>query len=299
MSYQDAENTYVGQEAVRSCAGPMCRSAEDVRLFMTGVIARKPWLVDPQCLPIPWRTDEEVLPPKLCFGMGTSDGQVSVTPPLRRALETVRKRLTDAGHKVIDYTPHEMTEARNIVFKMYSADGGQEFQQDTDASGEPLHPQTEQWLGKSANAPRPTVSETWQNQHRRTLLAQRWLERWEATAAVTGTGRPIDGLIFPSLPFPAVRHDSDYPSHYASLSPLLDLTTGSFPVTWVDLEKDEVPRDFKPLSESDKEVVDFYGSPKNHENSPVGLSLIARRLEEEKVAAMLQLIGDLVPVDSH
>lgn len=33
------------------------------------------------------------------------------------------------------------------------------------------------------------------------------------------------------------------------------------------------------------------GSPKNHENALVGLAVIARRLEEEKVVAMLELIS--------
>jgi amidase len=40
----------------------MCRSAKDVRLFMSSLIAQKPWLYDQQCLPIPWRTEEKELP---------------------------------------------------------------------------------------------------------------------------------------------------------------------------------------------------------------------------------------------
>jgi amidase len=48
-------------------------------------------------------------------------------------------------------------------------------------------------------------------QLKRAELATAWLERWQATAEKTGTGRPIDGLIMPSTPFPAIRHDSGYP----------------------------------------------------------------------------------------
>jgi hypothetical protein len=33
------------------------------------------------------------------------------------------------------------------------------------------------------------------------------------------------------------------------------------------------------------------GHPKNHENALVGLAIIARRLEEEKVVAMMELIS--------
>lgn len=298
VPYQDVTNTFLGQEAVRSCAGPMARSVADLHLFMTSLLAQKPWLRDSQCLPIPWRAEDEILPEKLCFGMGWSDGSVSPTPPLLRALEITKRKLIEAGHVVIDYTPFEMAEATEIVIKMWSADGGEEFQRDCDASGEPLHPDIESWLGKSANAPKPTVFETWQNQHRRTLLAQRWSERWEATASETGTGRPIDGLIMPSLPFPAVPHDSQYPSHYAQLAPLLDLTSGSFPVTRVDMEKDQLPANQTFLSERDRAAMEFYRHPSKFENSPVGLSITARRLEEEKVLAILRLMSDVVGCDN-
>jgi amidase len=45
--------------------------------------------------------------------------------------------------------------------------------------------------------------------------------------------------------------------HWGALSPLLDLTTGVFPVTQVDLEKDVVPANWKPISETDKKVMDY------------------------------------------
>ncbi|GME64974.1 hypothetical protein BP5796_11335 [Neofusicoccum parvum] len=292
VSYQRVANTFLGQEAVRSCAGPMCRSAADIRLFMAALAQQEPWLHDPQIVPLPWRRDEETLPGKLCFGFAMGDGVVTPTPPLRRAMEITRQKLLAAGHAVVEYIPYEHTDAAEIIHKMWSADAGQEFQRDTDASGEPLHPHLEAWLGRSAKKTPQTVFETWQNQHRRTALQTAWLERWQATAAITGTGRPIDGLIMPLTPFPAVRHDAGYPYHWGPLPPLLDLTTGVFPVTTVDLEKDVVPADWVPISDADKMVMEYYATPKNHENAPVGLAVIGRRLEEEKVTALLQVIGD-------
>jgi len=212
VSYQRAANTYMGQEAVRSSAGPMCRSPADIRLFMSSVAAQKPWLLDPQTLPIPWRTEEEDLPKKLCFGFGMGDGNVTPTPPLRRAMEITKAALLAAGHEVIDYLPTEHPESAEIIEKMWSADGGEEFRRDTDASGEPLPPTVENWLGHSAKDAKPmSVFETWQIQNRRTLLQTAWLERWQATQSKTSTGRPIDGLIMPSTPFPAIRHDKGYP----------------------------------------------------------------------------------------
>jgi len=211
VSYQRAANTYLGQEAVRSCAGPMCRSPADIRLFMSSLAAQKPWLYDPQALPIPWRTEEEVLPKKLSFGFGMGDGVVNPTPPLRRAMEMTKAALIAAGHEVIDYIPREHPESSEIIQKMWAADAGEEFQRDADASGEPLQPQVEGWLGRTANLKPLTVFETWQNQHRRSLLQTAWLERWQASKSLTSTGRPIDGLIMPSTPFPAIRHNGGYP----------------------------------------------------------------------------------------
>jgi amidase len=257
VSYQGAVNTYLGQEAVRSTAGPLCRSAADIRLFMSSLASTKPWLADLQCLPMPWRSSEETLPSKLCFGWGMGDGKVTPSPPLRRAMEITKMKLEAAGHEVIDFIPTEQAEAMPIIMKMWSVDGGQEFRRDTDLSGEPLHPHLEDWLGHSSAIKPQTVFETWENQQKRTLLGQKWLERWESTKEVTGTGRPIDGLIMPSTPFPAIRHDGGYPWQFGALSPLLDLTTGVFPVTKVDLEKDKVPKGWQAISEMDQKLMDY------------------------------------------
>lgn len=172
-------------------------------------------------------------------------------------MEITKAKLLAAGHEVIDFVPYEMAAATEIIYKMWEADGGYEFQRDVDASGESLQEFVEKWVGRSVGVKPQTAFETWQNQHRRTLLAEKFLARWQATAAQTSTGRPIDGLLIPSTPFPAIRHGGRYPWQYGTLSPLLDLTTGVFPVTKVDLEKDRVPEDWQPISAKDKEVMDY------------------------------------------
>lgn len=53
VSYQQVTNTFLGQEAVKSSAGPLCRSPEDIRLFMTALAAQRPWEWDPQVIPLP------------------------------------------------------------------------------------------------------------------------------------------------------------------------------------------------------------------------------------------------------
>ncbi|KAL7624816.1 hypothetical protein AAE478_004030 [Parahypoxylon ruwenzoriense] len=227
VSYQQVTNTFLGQEAVRSCAGPMCRSPGDIRLFMASLAAQEPWSTIPR-------------------------------PPLRRAMEMTREKLLAAGHSAIDFVPYETKEAAEIIWKMWLADGAEEIRRDSGLTGEPLPPSVELIYGHSNASLRPlSVTETWQNQQKRAILAQKLLDRWQKTAENTGTGRPIDGLIMPNTPAPTMRHDTRQPWNYGVLSPLLDLTTGVFPVTKVDLEKDVIPRDWQPISEKDREAMKF------------------------------------------
>ena len=56
--------------------------------------------------------------------------------------------------------------------------------------------------------PRPKMSayEVWQLNKERRALRKVLMDRWEATAQQTGTGRPIDAIICPVAPYPAVPH---------------------------------------------------------------------------------------------
>lgn len=93
VTYHKAVNTYVGQEAIRSTAGPLCRSPADIRLFMSALLSTQPHLYDPHCLPIPWRQELEILPKQLVFAFApTGDGNTTPTPPLRRAMSVVVSR---------------------------------------------------------------------------------------------------------------------------------------------------------------------------------------------------------------
>jgi Asp-tRNA(Asn)/Glu-tRNA(Gln) amidotransferase A subunit family amidase len=69
---------FVGLETRRSTAGPLAHSPEDIELFMAAYMAQKPWDVDQDVLPIPWRKAEEVMPlGQLCFAVAWGDEEVS------------------------------------------------------------------------------------------------------------------------------------------------------------------------------------------------------------------------------
>lgn len=159
----------------------------------------------------------------------------------------------------------------------------------------------------------------------RNALAQSWLARWQATAALTGTGRPIDGLLMPAVAAPAQvspqsparpfelmfrlqPFEETIPYSYTALSVLLDLSTACFPVGKVSQELDVLDEDFSIQSEMDALVnawckCFFCPSGKNRLiwcltdrdplrflNAEVGLTIATRRLEEEKACYLLKTV---------
>jgi amidase len=65
-------------------------------------------------------------------------------------MDITRAKLMAAGHEILEFVPYDMATAAEIIYKMWEADGGYEFQRDTDATGEPLQDFVEKWVGHSA-----------------------------------------------------------------------------------------------------------------------------------------------------
>lgn len=82
-----------------SVNGPMSKSLEDITLYSKAVIDAQPWLVDPKCLPIPWRSAERKS--KLRIAVLWHDGLVYPTPPVTRALRETVEKLQAAGHEIV------------------------------------------------------------------------------------------------------------------------------------------------------------------------------------------------------
>lgn len=61
------------------------------------------------------------------------------------------------------------------------------------------------------------------------------------------------------------------------------------PVTHVNALQDELPRDFKPRNSIEKSVYKMYDA-KAMEGLPVGVQVVGKRLEEEKVLCGMSLV---------
>jgi amidase len=85
---------------VRSVAGPITTSLATVEKYMEALPAARPWEIDPQVVPMPWRTELcTTSGKKLRIGFVIDDGVVKVQPPTARAVREVVDALRAAGHE--------------------------------------------------------------------------------------------------------------------------------------------------------------------------------------------------------
>jgi amidase len=145
-------------------------------------------------------------------------------------------------------------------------------------------------------------------------LKKEYLDYWTATEKDTGTGRPVDAVICPLAPFPAARRERFRYLGYSAFVNALDYTSVVVPVTNVDKSVDVVDDDYKPIDDSDAEVqgdcksigsfsrfskmevLTFVATddPEVYDGAHVSLQLVGRRLQEEKMIAIAELVGKAV-----
>jgi amidase len=117
----------------------------------------------------------------------------------------------------------------------------------------------------------------------------KYLDYWNSTSEKTGTARPVDGVILPVAPTAAVINDKYMYYGYTNVANLLDYTCVSFPVTKANQDLDEADDDYVPLSDLDRDDWNAY-DPEAYHGAPVGLQVMGRRLEEEKMLSVAETI---------
>ena len=287
-----------GQEFILAVNGPMSRSLESVRLYCEHVLSEKvsPWNLDHKCLPIPWRTN--ILPPgkKLRFGIvGTNDGLVHVHPPVSRALSMTRKALEAAGHEVIDWPTPDHPEIVKTILAAFFDLGGTAIMEQLTPHNEPIFPSMQAYAA-AARGGETNVGPTKMRQMnmQRNALQKAYLDRWMATA--TTEKGPIDGVIMAVSPWAAPRLGQTQENFYVGYTAvwnLLDFAACTFPVTFVDKRIDQASDSklFRQINDLDGRIQQEY-DPEFYHGAPVSLQIGGRRLEEEKVLEMTQIIAD-------
>ncbi|PPR01516.1 hypothetical protein CVT24_001886 [Panaeolus cyanescens] len=320
LPYYGAANAISGQESISSVLGPMTNSLSGLKTFVKSIVDAKPWNLDPLVIRKPWSEEEWNLcdhggpNAKLCFAIMWDNEIVKPHPPLIRALKMAKSALEDAGHTVIDWIPHRHVEIYKNAETIFVADGNHDYASECAKTGEPLittmAPSEEELEAKTYEFSPPypyakhlvgdppkhlSAYELWSLHEEKRALRKSHLDHWNKTVESTGTGRPVDAILCPSLAYTAVPHGMNTDSFYTTMCNALDYTTSVFPVTTVDPEVDIPQPPHKFHNHEDEAIFNLYATDV-FKGCPVGLQLIGRTLEEEAVIRMTYIVDEALTV---
>jgi amidase len=314
-------NSFDGQGSMLSVVGPLATTPDSLKFLTQALLSRSPWLHDPLVHEIPWRptADLAVSDPHartetpLSFAVLTHDGSCAVHPPVARAIKMVVDALRSRGHTVIDWKPTPShAHLAELAGKIYSFDGGADSRHHFGLSGEEPAPQL-----ISPESPEYSATDIMAVNVAKREAQKDYMEYWNSTAELTGTGRPVDAIISPLAPFAAARPEKYTYLTYSSFVNLLDYTSVVVPVTQVDKSIDKKDENFKAVDEVDQETQDtcksfanytflVYDKIDNHPDDPeiydgahVSVQLVGRRLQEEKMIALAKYVGDALHGKAH
>jgi amidase len=267
LPYEGMSNSMDGQNTVLSVVGPLGTTAASLRLVTKALLSQQPWLYDPLVHEIPWRSEEEEkiqqllqligesVPKekKLTFGVMYTDGVVTPTAPIRRAIELVTKAIEASGHEVITWAPPSHKVLNDTGFNSWVFDGGRDVREAFALSGEPMAKQVSLYAKEMKEFTATEIAET--NVKMRKLKKE-YMDYWTSTTIDTSTGRRVDAVISPLAPWPAARETRYKYYGYSTWVNALDYTSVAFPVTNVDASIDVKSSDFKPIDDKDQEIQD-------------------------------------------
>ncbi|KAF2875867.1 amidase signature domain-containing protein [Massariosphaeria phaeospora] len=312
-----------GQEAVPSVFSPMARTLNDLTYFTRSLIQMKPWNYDYTVHPLAWREDVETEykeKKRLRVGVMRTDGVVDPAPACARALDQVASALTAEGHDVYDVNPPSPYEALYLASQLLLSDGGKTFMSffrtgewnDRGAAQLMSYMRLPKpikyvyylwvkyvrgdhiWAGLLRDWHPKTALEYWQLVQKRETYKANFYKWWSEEG--------MDILICPPNATPALPHEAMHDAvsscGYTFLFNLLDYSAGVMPVTHVDALKDQLPAsfNFSQLNGVAKGAYKHYDAAKMA-GLPVGVQVVGRRLEEEKVLAVMGRVEEAL--DRH
>ncbi|KAK0704392.1 amidase signature domain-containing protein [Lasiosphaeris hirsuta] len=298
LPYRDAANTNPGQNTYRSTVGFLSTSLAGLDLILRSALSTQPWLADPAVAPIPFR--QEVVDRQLAragadgsaqpsesplkLGVLWNDGVVTPHPPVTRGIRMLVDAVTQAGHKTVLWDPPPQATAKRVHVAFLKADGAHDISHQLELSGEPLI---------------SDLRDTFQLRPPMDLLEYQGLtlqgleyesaysDYWNSTAA--DDGQVVDAVIMPVAPHAAVIPGRFYHTAYTEAINLLNYSAAVIPVTKADKTTDIPDPSFRPLGPEDKVNWEAYDA-EIYDGGPVGLQIVARKFEEEKVLAVAKIV---------
>ena len=303
LPYEGMANSMDGQNSILSVVGPLATTIGGVRLLVKAILSQSPWLHDPLVVDMPWRDEvehetRELIKAaaasgnsKLSFATLKHDGVVGLHPPVVRAVQVCGDLLANAGHKVIEWIPPPHQHGMKLVLNTWKYDGGADVHSAMALSGEPLAQQVSHFGDKPEK--QYSAAEISANNVALREWRKQYMDYWNSTTELTGTGRPVDGVITAVAPFAAAPPLGYTYYAYTTFVNALDYTSVVIPVTMVDKSLDVVDHSYQPLNDIDKTIQNGY-DPEIYDGAHVSVQLVGRRLQEEKMLVLAEHLGSML-----
>lgn len=255
LPYEGMANSFDGAPSILSVVGPLSSSPANLKLAVQSILQTQPWHHDPRVHPLPWRDEQHEQIKKLAkekqltFAVLRHDGVCAVHPPVKRAVEETVQKLESLGHKVIEWQPPSHAKLVEICNTSWNYDGGADAFKDFSLSGE--EPKPNIMFGQTEQA---NTTDIMRNQVEKRDAEKEYMEYWNSTSQLTGTGRPVDAIISPLAPFAAARPNKYTSYSYSVWVNVLDYTSVVIPVTRVNKEVDKAYTDFQPVTDLDRDT---------------------------------------------
>ncbi|KAJ6547162.1 amidase [Mycena capillaripes] len=316
VSYIGAGTPVPGFEGITSVAGPMGRSVEDLEIFSRVVFGVQGRSHD--VAPISYRQPE--VPEKLRF-----DNYIKASPANKRAVMETISALQAHGHECIEIEVPDPMEAFNVFVGVTSSDGYK-----TMLSGVGSDPLDSSLLIVAHGTGLPRflkVFASWVCNFffKDVKLASgmlstgvkpvreylRWIDRRDKYSAKfyreVWNKHQLDGIIAPVLAVPQVRTGL-FTTLFSmaaatTLYNVLSSPSGCIPVLFVDPAKDKLTEEWwKMPSPSLVERALYVGKnpaydPVAMQGMPVGIQVVGRKWEDEKVLAMMRVVDTALGKD--
>lgn len=321
---QGSASSMPGQEGVPATHSPMTRTLEDLETFWRAVFQMKPWDYDYSVLRIPWRDVKLPEDRPIRWGVLWDDGVVAPSPACARALKTVTAILEKNGHEVVTLKCPSPYEGLQIASQLLLADGGKTASKNHRAfeSNDPgmtsafrgfrlprfvmkLYAWYYRYIrrdpiyaGLIDSHYEKTMQEFYALIARREDYRSRWFKVWRDAEVEGRQGdEGVDFILtvpnsLPAVPHGGMRHGWKA-CGYTFLFNLLDYSAGVMPITHVDAIADALPRTFRPRNAIERNYYRMYDASAM-EGLPVGVQIVGRRLEEERVLEGMKLIERLL-----
>ncbi|KAL4073524.1 amidase signature enzyme [Scleroderma citrinum] len=319
--------TIPGQEGVPSTHSPMARSLEDLETFWRAVFQMKPWEYDhspEKVLHLPWREVRLPLERPIRWGVLWDDGVVAPSPACLRALKMVTDVLEKHGHEIVTLDSPNPYEGLQIASQLLAADGCKTISktfrhfESNDAGMIPAMRALRLprfvmkiyawylryicrdliYAGLVENFREKSLAEYYALITRREDYRARWFKVWRGTQVEGSSGdNGIDFILTVPNPLPAVPHRGMRHGwkacNYTFLFNLLDYSAGVMPITRVTKDSDMLPSSFQPRNRIERNNYRMYDASAM-EGLPVGVQVVGKRLDEERVLEAMKLIQSLM-----